>query len=48
MVMGMEHLPYEEQLKQLGLFSLKQRRLERIIIKVYKDMKVVDKMNAKC
>ena len=48
MIMGMEHLPYEEQLKQLGLFSLKQRRLERIIIKIYKDMKVVDKMNAKC
>lgn len=47
MIMGMEHLPYEEQLKQLGLFSLKQRRLERIIIKVYKDMKVVDKVNAK-
>lgn len=48
MIMEMEHLPYVEQLKQLGLFSLKQRRLERIIIKVYKDMKVVDKMNAKC
>lgn len=48
MIMGMEHLCYEEQLKQLGLFSLKQRRLERIIINVYKDMKVVDKVNAKC
>lgn len=47
MIMGMEHLPYEEQLKQLGLFSMKQRRLERIIIKVYKDVKVVDKVNAK-
>lgn len=42
----MEHLPYEEQLKQQGLFSLKQRRLESIILKVY--MKVVDKTNAKC
>lgn len=36
MIMGMEHLPYEEQLKQLGLFSLKQRKLERVIIKVYR------------
>lgn len=36
----MKHLPYEEQLKQQGLFSLKHRRL-----KVY--MKVIHKMNAK-
>ena len=45
MMKGLEHLPYEGRLHQLGLLSLEKRRLRGDVVEVYKIMHGVEKVD---